>query len=54
MYVAFVIDVSSRRIVGWWASASMRTDLALDALAQALYDPETDARLVHPSSCGSP
>jgi putative transposase len=36
-YVAFVIDVSSRRIVGWRASATMRTDLALDALEQALY-----------------
>ncbi len=38
VYVAFVIDVFSRRIVGWRASASMRTDLAIDALEQALYD----------------
>src|SRR5688500_329201 len=37
VYVAFVIDVYSRRIVGWRASASMRTDLALDALEQAVY-----------------
>ena len=51
--VAFVIDVFSRRIVGWRASASMRTDLALDALEQAVYDRETDAGLVHHSDRGS-
>jgi len=45
VYVAFVIDVISRRIVGWRASASMRTDLALDALEQAVYDRDTDAGL---------
>jgi transposase InsO family protein len=38
VYVAFVIDAFSRRIVGWRASSSLRTDLALDALEQALYD----------------
>ena len=32
VYVAFVIDVFARRIVGWRAAASMRKDLALDAL----------------------
>ena len=53
VYVAFVIDVFSRRIVGWRASASMRTDLALDALEQAVYDRETDAALVHHSDRGS-
>ena len=37
VYVAFVIDVFARRIVGWRASTSLRTDLALDALEQALY-----------------
>ncbi|MDB4916448.1 MAG: transposase orfB family [Gemmatimonadetes bacterium] len=53
VYVAFVIDVFSRRIVGWRASASMRTDLALDALEQALYDRQADAGLVHHSDRGS-
>ncbi len=53
VYVAFVIDVFSRRIVGWRASASMRTDLALDALEQAVYDRELDGRLVHHSDRGS-
>ena len=37
-YVAFVIDVYARRIVGWHQSSSMRTDFVLDALEQALYD----------------
>src|SRR5262245_47717996 len=37
-YVAFVIDAFSRRIVGWRVSNSLRSDLALDALEQALYD----------------
>ena len=38
VYVAFVIDVFSRRIVGWRVSSSLRSDLALDALEQALHD----------------
>jgi hypothetical protein len=35
VYVAFVMDVFSRRIVGWRAFTSLRTDLALDALSRA-------------------
>jgi putative transposase len=51
-YVAFVIDVFSRAIVGWRASRSLRTDLALDALEQAIYArPDTD-HLVHHSDRG--
>jgi putative transposase len=38
VYVAFVIHAFSRRIVGGRASSSLRSDLALDALEQALYD----------------
>lgn len=37
VYVAFVIDVFARRIVGWRVSSSMKTDFVLDALEQALY-----------------
>ena len=37
-YVAFVTDVFSRRIVGWQASRSLKTDLALNALEQALWE----------------
>jgi putative transposase len=53
-YVSFVIDVFARRIVGWRASTSLRTDLVLDALEQALHDrPYIDQdRLVHHSDRG--
>ena len=54
-YVAFVIDVYARRIVGWRQSSSMRTDFVLDALEQALYDrrPQRDDALIHHSDRGS-
>jgi transposase InsO family protein len=38
VYVAFVIDVFARRIVGWRVSASLATDFVLDALEQAIYE----------------
>jgi putative transposase len=38
VYVAFVIDVFARRIVGWRASSALATDFVLDALEQAIYD----------------
>jgi putative transposase len=38
VYVAFVTDAYSRRIVGWQASRSLKTDLALHALEQAIWD----------------
>ena len=55
LYVAFVIDVFARRIVGWRVSSSMRTDFVLDALEQALYarQPERDGTLVCHSDRGS-
>jgi putative transposase len=37
-YTAFVIDVFSRRIVGWRTTDHLRTDLVLDALDQAVYE----------------
>lgn len=54
-YVAFVIDVFARRIVGWRVSSSMRTDFVLDALEQALFDrqPERSDALIHHSDRGS-
>ena len=55
VYVAFVIDVFARRIVGWRVSASLRTDFVLDALEQAIYE-RCDAEvrdLVHHSDRGS-
>ena len=55
LYVASVIDVFARRIVGWRVSSSMRTDFALDALKQALYarQLERDSSLIHHSDRGS-
>ena len=55
-YVAFVIDVFARRIVGWRVSTSMRTDFVLDALEQAIYARRGDALtgLVHHSDRGTP
>jgi putative transposase len=52
-YVAFVIDVFSRRIVGWRVCNHMRTDLALDALEHALYVRLVPRELVHHSDRGS-
>lgn len=55
VYVAFVVDVFSRRIVGWRQSSSMHTEFVLDALEQALYDrkPSDDGSLTHHSDRGS-
>ncbi len=56
VYVAFVIDVFSRRIVGWRVSNSLRSDLALDALEQAICErsvgTSANDRLVHHSDRG--
>ena len=54
-YVAFVIDAYARRIVGWRVSNSLCTELALDALEQALYDCVVDPRdaVVHHGGRGS-
>ncbi|WP_034391611.1 IS3 family transposase, partial [Comamonas thiooxydans] len=55
MFVAFVIDVYARRIVGWRVSSHMRTDFVVDALEQALYarQPSSDTKLIHHSDRGS-
>ena len=55
VYVAFVIDVFARRIVGWRVSSSMRTDFVLDALEQAIYarGGTTPVGLVHHSDQGT-
>ena len=53
VYVAFVIDVFARCIVGWRVSRSMQTDLVLDALEQALYARQVGEGLIHHSDRGS-
>ena len=56
VYAAFVIDVFSRRVVGWQLSTSLRTDLALDALNMGLWTRQHDGHdtsaLVHHSDRG--
>jgi transposase InsO family protein len=56
LYVAFIIDVFARCIVGWRVSSTMHTDFVLDALEQALYarQPDRDGVLTHHSDRGSP
>jgi putative transposase len=51
-YVAFITDVFSRRIVGWRVSSSLRSDLALDALEQAIHARSGLESLVHHSDRG--
>jgi putative transposase len=55
VYFSFVIDVFSRRIVGWQLASHMRTDLVLDALRMALSRRRrgADVELVHHSDAGS-
>ena len=55
LYVAFIVDVFARRIVGWKVSSSMHTDFVLDALEQALYarQPTKADSLTHHSDRGS-
>jgi putative transposase len=56
VYCAFVLDVFSRRVVGWQISTSLRTDLALDALNMGLWTRARDGHdtttLVHHSDRG--
>ncbi|MFC1881539.1 IS3 family transposase [Thermodesulfobacteriota bacterium] len=52
VYVAFVIDVFSRMIVGWRVSRSLCSDLALDALEQALWARPEIRQLIHHSDRG--
>jgi transposase InsO family protein len=52
-YVAFIIDVFARRIVGWRASSTAHTDFVLDALEQALYDRRPSSGLIAHSDRGS-
>jgi putative transposase len=58
VYVAFVFDVFSRRILGWRAATSMTTDLVLDAVEMAIWTRRTEGitdltGLVHHTDAGS-
>ena len=54
-YAAFILDVYSRKIVGWQLSHTMRTELVLDALEMALHQRRIERRheLVHHTDAGS-
>ena len=52
VYTAFVIDVFARRIVGWRVARSMRTELVLDALEQAIWSRCPPKGLIHHSDHG--
>jgi putative transposase len=53
VYVALVVDAFSRRIVGWRVSSSLKSDLALDALEQALHARPDANGVVHHSDRGT-
>ena len=53
VYVAFMIDVFARRIIGWRVARSMRAELVLDALEQALWSRSGVQGVVHHSDRGS-
>jgi len=53
VYVAFVIDVFARRIIGWRVARSMNAELVLDALEQALWARSDVQGVVHHSDRGS-
>lgn len=56
VYVAFIVDVFSRKVVGWQASRSLRSDLAIDALEMAIFNRRREgadlSRLTHHSDRG--
>jgi putative transposase len=58
VYVAFVLDAHSRRILDWRAATSMKTTLVLDALEQAVWTRSRDgvadlSGLIHHNDAGS-
>jgi putative transposase len=52
LYLAFVLDVYSRRIVGWAMESHLRTELVVDALEMAVWRRKPKAGLVHHSDRG--
>lgn len=53
LYLAVVIDLFSRRVVGWSLQATLRKELVLDALEMAVQGRKPDAGLLHHSDRGS-
>lgn len=53
LYLAFVLDAYSRRVVGWSMANSLRSEIVIDALNMALWRREPDPGLIHHSDHGS-
>src|SRR4051812_37796154 len=53
LYLSFVLDTYSRRIVGWSMANYLKTELVLDALNMAIYNRRPQSRLIHHSDRGS-
>ena len=53
LYLAFVLDTYSRKVVGWSMSNSLRTELVVDALNMAIYTRRPQPGLIHHSDRGS-
>jgi transposase InsO family protein len=53
LYLSFVLDTYSRRIVGWSMANNLETDLVLDALNMAIYNRRPQPGLIHHSDRGS-
>jgi putative transposase len=53
LYLSFVLDTYSRRVVGWSMTNNLKTDLVLDALNMAIYNRRPSLGLIHHSDRGS-
>jgi putative transposase len=53
LYVAFILDVYARLIVGWQIASHMRTDLVIDALEMAAWTRDPSGNCVHHSDAGA-
>ena len=53
LYLAFILDVYSRKVVGWSMASHLRTELVVDALEMALWRRSPDAGLIHHTDRGA-
>ena len=53
VYLAFILDVYSRKVVGWSMASQLRTELVVDALEMALWRRKPDAGLIHHTDRGA-
>jgi putative transposase len=53
LYLAFILDVYSRQVVGWSMASHLRTELVVDALEMALWRRSPDAGLIHHTDRGA-